>query len=158
MFIPLLMFFLVAHTNYGGSALKFVAPPPRAIADEFSDCTRTGPPALVLFERNGAALSKEARARLDPLVTVTQETTEVGLSLLIEGHADRVGPEDVNTRLSERRAEAVRNYLITRGAAPDAMRMQFSGENRAPISTDDEVSEPENRSVVIAIIRCPVPR
>ena len=72
----------------------------------------------VFFALDSAELSPAMRARLNPLA----ETLVAGRQdVRIEGHADPSGPSDYNVRLAGRRAEAVRDYLESRGVARDRM-------------------------------------
>ncbi|MFN2268355.1 MAG: OmpA family protein [Desulfonatronovibrio sp.] len=66
--------------------------------------------------------------------------------LRVEGHTDQVGSEDYNQRLSERRAEAVKNALIQQNIDPRRLTSIGYGESQ-PISSEDAV----NRRVEIRI-------
>ncbi|MBS0014616.1 MAG: OmpA family protein [Desulfobacterales bacterium] len=66
--------------------------------------------------------------------------------LRVEGHTDQVGPEDYNQRLSERRAEAVKDALIQQNVDPRRVSAIGYGETQ-PISSEDAV----NRRVEIRI-------
>jgi OOP family OmpA-OmpF porin len=75
------------------------------------------------FDFDKATLRPEGKAALDELaqrLAVTQYDT-----LTIVGHADRIGPAAYNQKLSERRASAIRDYLIAQGI--DAQRIAASG-------------------------------
>jgi len=82
-----------------------------------------------------------------------------GTEVKLEGHTDSKGTEEYNQKLSERRAEAVRQYLIKEGAVDEAMISATGyGELRpiAPNTTQDGKDNPEgraeNRRVEILII------
>ena len=67
-------------------------------------------------------------------------------AVLIEGHTDATGPEPYNERLSERRAQAVKGYLVARHGI-DAARLRAVGRGeRAPLPGRDGEA-PENRRV-----------
>ena len=70
----------------------------------------------------------------------------------VYGHTDTTGPSDVNQRLSEQRAQAVANYLISQGVASSRIRWMGFGESRLAVQTADGVNEPLNRRVEIKII------
>jgi OOP family OmpA-OmpF porin len=78
-----------------------------------------------LFEFNKAVLTSDARARLDS--EVIAKLKEVGelRYLNVNGHADRLGSVQYNQQLSEKRADAVRAYLVSRGA--DASKIETFG-------------------------------
>jgi len=76
-----------------------------------------------LFDFDKATLRPEGKSELDELarrLAVTQYD-----KLTIVGHADRIGPAAYNQKLSERRASAIREYLIAQGI--DAHRIEASG-------------------------------
>jgi len=72
-----------------------------------------------------------------------------GAKVKLEGHTDGKGTEEYNQKLSERRAEAVRQYLITEGAVEKAM-ISTTGYGKlrpiAPNKTKDGKDNPEGRS------------
>jgi OOP family OmpA-OmpF porin len=81
-----------------------------------------------LFEFNKAALTAEARAKLDnEIVARAKEFASIAL-VHVDGHADRLGSAQYNQRLSEKRAEAVRAYLVSKGF--DASRMETLGSGK----------------------------
>jgi OmpA-OmpF porin, OOP family len=67
----------------------------------------------------------------------------------IEGHTDSIGSESYNQRLSERRALAVKHYLVSRGVAGDRLDTVGYGESRpvAPNKTPDGKDNPEGRAM-----------
>jgi outer membrane protein OmpA-like peptidoglycan-associated protein len=69
--------------------------------------------------------------------------------VIVAGHADRSGPESYNMGLSERRARAVAAALVAKGVAADVLDVQWFGESRPRVPTEDGVREPENRRVEI---------
>ena len=74
----------------------------------------------VLFETGRADLKAGATADLGKLVTFLGKYPE--RSVIIEGHTDNVGGEDFNLGLSQRRADAVRSYLLTKASMRHASR------------------------------------
>lgn len=71
--------------------------------------------------------------------------------VIIEGHADKSGPNDYNMRLSSRRADAVRDALVQRGWPTDRIEMRALGEEVPLVETQDGVREPANRRVRVTI-------
>ena len=68
-----------------------------------------------LFEFNKAVLTNEAKAKLDKeVVARAKDFSSVSL-VHVDGHADRLGAAQYNQRLSEKRADAVRAYLVSKG-------------------------------------------
>ena len=78
-------------------------------------------PALVnlssreLFEFNKATLTSEAKAKLDAEVVAKLKDVGDVRYINVNGHADRIGTAQYNQQLSEKRAEAVRAYLLSKG-------------------------------------------
>ncbi|HXU41424.1 MAG TPA: OmpA family protein [Burkholderiales bacterium] len=69
-----------------------------------------------LFEFNKATLTADARSRLDAEVIAKLKDLGDIRYVNVNGHADRLGSPQYNQRLSEKRAEAVRAYLVSKGA------------------------------------------
>ena len=70
----------------------------------------------------------------------------------VYGHTDTTGSATTNQRLSEQRAQAVANYLISQGVSSSRVRWMGFGETRLKVSTGDNVNEPLNRRVEIKIV------
>lgn len=66
------------------------------------------------FEFDSAELTASARQQLDELAEALNSTQLAPFAFQINGHTDAVGPESYNETLSSRRAEAVRDYLMSR--------------------------------------------
>lgn len=89
--------------------------------------------ADVLFEFDKALITPAGRQRLDELHA---KTTGVSLEVVIAvGHADRIGATRYNQRLSERRAEAVKAYLVSKGIASNRAYSEGKGEMQ-PVTGD----------------------
>lgn len=72
-----------------------------------------------LFEFNRSTLTPQARALLDKEIVARLKDLGTIRYVNVNGHADRLGSAEYNQKLSERRAEAVKAYLVSRGASPD---------------------------------------
>ena len=68
------------------------------------------------------------------------------------GYTDTVGSASSNQRLSEQRAQAVANYLISRGVSSSRIRWMGFGETNLKVATGDNVTEAANRRVEVKII------
>ena len=107
---------------------------------------------LITFETNSSELTPTARQSLDVVARALSDQQLSGLTFSIEGHADVRGNPDDNLRLSQARAESVRQYLVgTRNVDPSRLRAIGRGD-REPINTRD-VSAPENRRVTFVTQR-----
>ena len=75
------------------------------------------------------------------------------MAVLVEGHTDSVGSSSSNLRLSQRRADAVRNYLIDRGIAPSRLTAIGFGEERPIESNRTKAGREVNRRVEFTITK-----
>lgn len=82
------------------------------------------------FGFNEATLQPEARAKLDNIIVRVKEASEP--SVQITAYADPIGSEQYNMELSQRRADAVRTYLIDQGVPNDVIAIEARGES-APV-------------------------
>ena len=71
--------------------------------------------------------------------------------VILEGHADERGSRDYNLTLGERRALAVRAYLIELGVSPSQIQTRSYGEEKPANGNHDETAWSENRRVEFAI-------
>ena len=143
-------------------APKAAAPAPKA-AEAPKPAAPKKPAVLTvtsteLFEFNRAVLTPEARTKLDNEV-VARAKDYASISLVhVDGHADRLGTAQYNQKLSERRAEAVRAYLVSKGFEADKIETLGSGKTN-PVKgcpdTKDRKSLIEclapNRRVVVEV-------
>lgn len=97
----------------------------------------------VNFTPGSARLSNIAKAKLDEVALKMKQDPE--LRALVLGYSDPSGSADANQRISEQRAEAVRNYLVTRHGI-DPSRIRTEGRGSAE-STGDATDD--RRAVVI---------
>ncbi|MCU0804637.1 MAG: OmpA family protein [Burkholderiales bacterium] len=81
--------------------------------------------ADVLFDFDKAVLRPEGRAKLDDLVG---KLKPIALEVIIAiGHTDRIGSKEYNQKLSVRRAEAVKAYLVSKGIEPNRIYTEGKG-------------------------------
>jgi outer membrane protein OmpA-like peptidoglycan-associated protein len=103
----------------------------------------------------GDVLFDTARAELKPGATSTVERLagflreNPGYQLLIEGHTDSRGDDDYNLQLSERRAEAVRSALLSRGLGSDRVRVKALGETFPVADNESASGRQQNRRVEV---------
>jgi outer membrane protein OmpA-like peptidoglycan-associated protein len=94
----------------------------------------------VLFASDKALLLPEARTRLGHVATALLETKERHLD--VEGYTDSQGKDAYNVDLSQRRADAVRTYLVSNGYPPDLIVAHGAG-NTMPVADN---ATPEGRA------------
>jgi outer membrane protein OmpA-like peptidoglycan-associated protein len=103
----------------------------------------------VLFEVDRADLKPGATRQLDKVVTALRDRPD--LTLVIEGHTDSTGAASYNLDLSERRAAAVRQYLVLHGVASNRLRSRGLGEDYPVASNNDPAGRQQNRRVEIVL-------
>jgi OOP family OmpA-OmpF porin len=99
------------------------APPPPAPAPVAKPEAPKPPPppkpinisSTELFDFDKAVLKPDARQKLDSEVIAKLKDLRSIRYIIVNGHADRLGSPQYNQRLSEKRAEAVRAYLVSKG-------------------------------------------
>ncbi|HKK92412.1 MAG TPA: OmpA family protein [Longimicrobiales bacterium] len=104
----------------------------------------------ILFDFDSAALRPEARTNLAQLA-VTLEDMEDDAVLMVAGHTDSVGDEIYNLRLSERRAEAAANFVVSAGLPRGNVQAVGLGETEPVATNETEAGRQENRRVEVAI-------
>jgi OOP family OmpA-OmpF porin len=88
--------------------------------------------ASTLFDLNSADLKDAGKEQLDQLV---RDLASVSYdAIAVTGHTDRLGPPDLNQRLSTERADAVRDYLIDAGIAAASITARGLSNER-PLTT-----------------------
>lgn len=103
----------------------------------------------LLFATGKAELRGGSSSHLDKLVTFLQANPERAVT--IEGHTDSVGSEELNSELSRRRANAVKDYLVGRGIAGSRLDASGKGEGSPVASNDTATGRQQNRRVEIII-------
>jgi outer membrane protein OmpA-like peptidoglycan-associated protein len=91
----------------------------------------------VNFAFDSANLTADARKELHEVAKCLTDPSTINLDIVINGHTDAVGSVDYNQGLSERRAEAVRQYLITQyGIAPSRLAAKGYGKSQPLLPSD----------------------
>ena len=91
----------------------------------------------VFFALDSTELSAEARAAIQKNIDYMKRWTST--KIMVEGHADSRGTNEYNLALAERRAAAVRDYLVSLGLGADRVTIVSKGEE-APFCTDESES------------------
>lgn len=104
---------------------------------------------LVFYQTDTYELQKESMTELERLVRFMKETPNALVE--ISGHTDSQGDDDYNKKLSERRANAVTDYLIKRGIAPDRLKATGFGETKSVSTNDTEEGRANNRRVEMTV-------
>src|SRR5213592_4091895 len=117
------------------------APPPPPPAKAEPLVTLHGPQ----FDFNKAMLKPEGKRMVDEAVKVMKDKPTLRVS--VEGHTDSIGSDGYNKKLSERRAKAVRDYMVSQGI--DASRITTHGFGKSKPIASNETAEgrAQNRRV-----------
>ena len=103
---------------------------------------------LITFETNSAALTPHAKRSLDVVGQALASDKLASFRFGIEGHADPRGGEEVNLKLSQERAESVRDYLVS-ARQIDTARLEPVGKGASELMNKASPAAPENRRVTI---------
>jgi len=106
-------------------------------------------PFLVFFDWDKSTLTDDARRVLDQIAQRERNSTQ---AIHLIGHADRSGPDTYNMKLSQRRADSTKAYLVSHGIAANRITTEARGERDPLIQTADGVREPQNRRVAINLM------
>jgi outer membrane protein OmpA-like peptidoglycan-associated protein len=99
------------------------------------------------FDFNKYNIKREFAPVLDEAAQILKDNP--GVRVTVEGHTDSIGSVAYNQRLSERRAAAVKNYLVSRGVAAERLDTVGYGKSRpiAPNTTPSGKDNPEGRAM-----------
>jgi outer membrane protein OmpA-like peptidoglycan-associated protein len=103
----------------------------------------------VLFPSGQSVLLPAAMSSLDNVVTALKSTPD--RNIMVEGHTDSVGTRTYNMDLSQRRAESVREYLVSRGLPAEIVRAQGLGPDRPVADNSTPDGRANNRRVEIVV-------
>lgn len=95
---------------------------------------------VVYFDFNRSSLKSSERAKLNQLAAAIREFRNIE-SVSIVGHADRIGGNDYNVRLSQKRANAVKNYLAANGIAVRGATVRALGESTSVTACSADLSQ-----------------
>ncbi|MED5618575.1 outer membrane protein OmpA [Ideonella sp. BN130291] len=127
-----------------------VAPPPPPPAPPAPVSEKVTFAADTFFDFDKAVLKPEGKAKLDDLVS---KTGGINLEVIIAvGHTDSVGTDGYNQKLSVKRSDAVKNYLVSKGIEKNRVYTEGKGE-KSPVA-DNKTSEgrAKNRRVEIEVV------
>lgn len=103
----------------------------------------------ILFDFGKSTLRPEARETLSRIAGVMMVTP--GYNLWIEGHTDSVGSDEANLKLSEARANSVKDYFAKSDIDPESITTVGLGETQPVASNDTDAGRQQNRRVEIII-------
>jgi OOP family OmpA-OmpF porin len=109
--------------------------------------------AETLFDFDKAVVRSEGKKELDDKVVASMKAHPEVELLLVTGHADRIGSDKYNQKLSERRAAAVKTYLAGQGIAADRIKTVGKGETM-PNPDADTVNKCKGNKKTKKLIEC----
>ncbi len=105
--------------------------------------------AMIHFDYDQAELRASDRAILDAKVPILQANS--GVTIQVAGHTDERGSDEYNLALGQRRASAVKAYLVQHGIADSRIQTVSYGEERPIAQGEDESAWAQNRRAEFAI-------
>jgi len=105
----------------------------------------------IFFAFGKATLSKESFPELDRIGITMNDNKK--LFIEIGGHTDNIGGNEANLKLSQDRADAVREYLIGKGIEPDRVQSKGYGETKPVAKNDTPEGQQINRRVEFRILK-----
>ena len=104
----------------------------------------------VTFAPGSAEIDAASAIVLD--VAAGEILARTGVRIRVEGHTDGVGSAESNEALSQRRAEAVRRYLVRKGVAPQRLETRARGASSPVASNETEEGRARNRRVELVVL------
>jgi OmpA-OmpF porin, OOP family len=147
---------LVAAAPVAAPAPVVVPPPPPPVArpapapQQPTAATKVTYAADAFFDFDKAVLKPEGKAKLDDLVS---KIHGINLEVIIAvGHTDSVGSVAYNQRLSVRRAEAVKAYLVSKGIEKNRVYTEGKGKSQPVADNRTAAGRAKNRRVEIEVV------
>jgi len=103
------------------------------------------------FLSGSAWISKADRAELDK--TAAKLNSDSKYHAVIHGHTDNVGDPEANKRLAQKRANAVKKYLVEQGVDPAKLEIIAEGEGNPIADNDTEEGREKNRRVEVLLLK-----
>ncbi|GAB4009337.1 OmpA family protein [Spirosoma sp. KCTC 42546] len=105
----------------------------------------------IFFDTGKSELRPESSPELDRLVNTLNEAPK--MTIEVRGHTDNTGSNEINNKLSQDRADAVREYFISKGIEPDRVASKGFGETKPVATNDTEIGRQQNRRVEFVIVK-----
>lgn len=127
-----------------------VAPPPAPVPTS----QKVTIPADALFAFDKSALSATGK---DTLTTFAEKLKTLNLEAVVAvGHTDRIGSESYNQKLSERRAQSVKDFLVGQGVPADRIYIEGRGKTQ-PVTTDCDAKKGADGAKNKKLVECLAP-
>ncbi|WP_067028981.1 DUF5723 family protein [Allomuricauda sp. CP2A] len=116
------------------------------VQKQLNDYART-----ILFDTGKATIKSESLSTMVDIIQILNEYPNAKFT--VEGHTDSVGSSESNQRLSEARANSVRDFLINEGIASDRLSAIGFGEEKPIATNSTRIGRQQNRRVEINLIK-----
>ena len=103
----------------------------------------------VFFAFDSSSLSAEAQAALDTQVAWLKKHDDV--NVIVQGHCDDRGTREYNLALGERRANAVKQYLVSQGIEESRISTISYGKERPAVLGNNEAAWAQNRRAITVV-------
>ncbi len=113
----------------------------------------TGTIKGINFETNSAKILKSSNATLDAAAKVLADYPDVKME--IQGHTDDVGNHDYNVKLSQDRAQAVKDYFVKKGIKEDRLVAKGYGPDKPIDPAKTKAARAKNRRVEFQLVQTP---
>jgi len=125
-------------------------PPPPPPAPPVPSSEKVTYAADAFFDFDKSTLKPEAKEKLDDLVS---KTKQINLEVIIAvGHTDSIGTDAYNQKLSVRRAEAIKTYLVSKGMEANRVYTEGKGEKQPVADNKTAAGRAKNRRVEIEVV------
>ena len=109
-------------------------------------------PEAALFESGKSELKPEGKEKIREYREQAKEWLSSADKVMITGYTDNVGDPNFNATLSQQRAEAVRDHLISLGADANKFEVSGAGESKPMADNSTEEGRAKNRRVEVEVI------
>lgn len=142
--LAVVMSFLVGCSSSDNKATE--APTTGTAAPIESPAPEAALSSVVYFDFDQYSLTAESRA---VLLAHADKLKGASVAVRLEGHADERGSREYNMALGEKRANAVRDFLVTQGVNGSSLEVVSFGEEQPTATGSDEASWSQNRRVEV---------
>jgi OOP family OmpA-OmpF porin len=107
----------------------------------------------LLFDTDSSSIREEYAYLHEEVIAFRKENRDAVIDrIVVEGHADSTGTDEHNMRLSRRRAEGVKSYLVDNlGVSRNIVETAYYGESQPVASNRTKAGRQENRRVIVTI-------
>ena len=99
----------------------------------------------ILFDFDSSDIKPQYHSALEVIIAVLKKNP--GLKVEIQGNTDNMGPESYNQMLSEKRAQAVKDYMVDKGIGSERLKAVGFGATRNVASNENDTGRALNRRI-----------